>query len=184
MKNAPSKFVKVAQWLLLLLAIVGVREQANAQTLQESALVANYLTGFAEFTRWDTPREQTLTIAVLDAPGLQRELRKLAADRTSTDRELRVIAWTPEQNLNEVDILYLSQNYKISWPSIIAKAKASSTLTVSSTPGFIEAGGLIQFTTSQNRLRFLINTKNTPEYRIRFSSKLVHIAMPIEREDQ
>lgn len=149
-----------------------------SQTFQENSIIANYLVGFAEFTEWEET-DSRLVIAVLNASGVAAELHKLPQDTLPPGIELEIRNWQPEDSLDDVDILYLPRGANLDLGDIIESAMNNSVLTVSDRDSFFEYDGLIQFVHIRNRLRFFINTEVSEKYNIRFSSKLVSIAVPI-----
>lgn len=156
---------------------------AYSQTFRENSIIANYLVGFAEFTEWEET-DGRLVIAVMDASGIYAELNKLPNDVLPPNIQLEVRNWQPKDGLDGVDILYLPRGENIELSEIIPSAMNNSVLTVSDRNSFFEYDGLIQFVHIRNRLRFFINVDAANKYNIRFSSKLVSIAVPITNYKQ
>ncbi|MDQ8205148.1 YfiR family protein [Pelagicoccus sp. SDUM812003] len=159
---------------------------ACAQVFQENRLIANYLSGFGDFVRWEgvgATGQLPQTIAVLGNPSLLQELRDLSRRESENGAPQEIIAteWSLGQSLEGVGFLYIGAGYADRMQEILVEAKRSSTITVSSKPKFIEAGGLIQFLHVRNRLRFALNVDQSSEYGVHFSSKLIQISAPVPR---
>ena len=55
-------------------------------------------------------------------------------------------------------------------------------LLVSDMPGFVERGGMIQFVTEGNRVRFLVNLKAAQKAGLALSSELLKVAKSVQRD--
>jgi hypothetical protein len=55
----------------------------------------------------------------------------------------------------------------------------ASVLTVSTSPDFLEEGGMIQFVVQQNRVRFAVNLDAATRAHIQLSSELLKVAVSV-----
>ena len=63
----------------------------------------------------------------------------------------------------------------------LASLRGSSVLTVADVYGFLDGGGMIQFLTENNHVRFAINVDSATRARLKVSSKLLSLARVIGR---
>ena len=61
-------------------------------------------------------------------------------------------------------------------PQIIASLQGASVLTVGDLDGFLDEGGMIQFLTENDRVRFAINANAAGRAKLKISSKLLSLA--------
>jgi len=64
-------------------------------------------------------------------------------------------------------------------PGVLKKCQQSKTLTISDSPGFAKIGGMIQFVTRENKIRFEINAEAAQEAGLKVSSQLLKLAQRI-----
>ncbi|MBI4458756.1 MAG: YfiR family protein, partial [Acidobacteria bacterium] len=67
---------------------------------------------------------------------------------------------------------------------ILSGLRGSSVLTVSEVPGFTDAGGMIEFTIDEGKVRFYINAAIAETSGLRLSSRLLRVAMAVRRGNQ
>ena len=70
----------------------------------------------------------------------------------------------------------MRQSYLPRQDAVAAGLRGASVLTVSDVDGFIDAGGMIQFISEDNHIRFLINVEAPVHARLKLSSKLLSLA--------
>ena len=164
---------------LLLAAAMLLHAQPSATEYQ---IKAAYLLNFAKFVTWPSsaaaPRNEfKVCIAgddpfgpVLDATlrGESIEGRRVVAQRVAN-----------EQIAGECDVLFLSRSAEGQARRILAGLKGSSVLTVSDMPGFIERGGMIQFVTQADRVRFRVNLDAAEDAGLTLSSELLKVASEV-----
>ncbi|MBC2608175.1 YfiR family protein [Pelagicoccus albus] len=129
-----------------------------------------------DFVRWGRPMNEPTTIAVLNAPSLYRELLSIAEAKRSSNREFRIIEIQATADLKGVDLVFFGTGTQTRWNELIDRAQLESIVTVSDQTGFMDAGGLIEFSIHKNRLRFSLNLESTETYGVDLSSKLIQLS--------
>jgi hypothetical protein len=84
------------------------------------------------------------------------------------------------EDLRGNHILFISASEKKRLPQILAGLRGSSVLTIAEMDRFIEAGGVIQFTFENSRIRFAVNVDAADRARLKVSSKLLSVAQYVE----
>jgi len=82
---------------------------------------------------------------------------------------------TPE-DLDTCDLLFICASEKDRLKGILARTRQKPVLTVSDTPGFAQAGVMVNFVKEGGRLNFEINAATAKEGGIRFASGLLQVA--------
>jgi len=73
-------------------------------------------------------------------------------------------------------VAFVSASERGRLPRILQAVRGSSVLLVGDSPGFAAAGGMIQFQTQDNRIRFSINPDAAERAGLRLSSQLLSLA--------
>lgn len=66
-------------------------------------------------------------------------------------------------------------------PQVLAALDKTSVLTVSDIPQFSQHGGMIQFVSDRNKIRFEINVTNAEDAGLSLSSELLKVAVRVTR---
>ncbi|MBC2608173.1 YfiR family protein [Pelagicoccus albus] len=171
------KYLKNTIRLLSLIALtIFFENTVSAQSLQDDTIRANYLIRFVDFIRWERPLNEPVSIGVMGSPSLLRELNSIAAEKQKSGREFRISEFTVEKDESTYDLIYVASGRKQVWQEIISRAQASSVVSVSDEAGFLDAGGLIEFSVQKNRLRFYLNLDAAEDYGVNLSSKLIQLS--------
>ena len=79
-------------------------------------------------------------------------------------------------------ILFVSNSEKDALKDILRKTKGRAVLTVGESEGFAQNGGIINFLTLQNKIRFEINITAADQADLKISSKLLKLAKIIKKD--
>ncbi len=78
-------------------------------------------------------------------------------------------------------ILFISSSEEVRLKEILAVLDNTSVLTVSDMPYFTRRGGMIQFVTEANRIRFEVNLTSAERTGLILSSQLLKVAIGVRR---
>ena len=87
-------------------------------------------------------------------------------------------------DLRRCHVLFVSLSEREHAARILASVQAAGVLTVSDIEGFAEAGGVMQFVTEEDRVRFLVNLDAATQARLRLSAKLLALASVIRHSQE
>jgi len=161
---------------------------APAETMPEQAynVKAGFIYNFSIFTEWpekafDSP---TAPITVY--------VKKNTAARDAFDvlknKKIKSRGFVIKEfdNVNEIlpscHILYIDTSDKKTVEEILRKSRDGTILTVGDMEGFARMGGIINFYTENNKLRFEINVKAAKRAQLKLSSHLLKLARIIEED--
>ncbi|MBK1876008.1 YfiR family protein [Pelagicoccus mobilis] len=168
---------KLAILVIIALGAIGLPSKLQAQTLQIDSFTADWIEGFADFTRWpNESQSHNITIALIDAPEVANYLKRRAAERTSKPK-LRIVNLSANDSFEYVDILFVGAGNRANWKTIFEKCQGEGILSIGSQEGFCQSGGCVELVVRKNRLRFLINTDNANQSDVTLSSKLLELAV-------
>lgn len=153
---------------------------AQTKSPSEYELKAAFLFNFAKFIDWPESsfanEHSPFAICVLGTdpfgPALDRTLHgKMVGNRPVTLARITEIV-----QARQCQVVFVAASESKRLPEIIDRLQNTSVLLVGESDGFAEAGGAIQFTLEDNRVRFTINTDVADRAGLKFSSKLLALA--------
>lgn len=175
----------IAGFLTLLLSIplVTAPEGYAQDALSEYQVKAAYLFNFLKFVEY--PNESfadplaPIVIGVVGEDPFGNALPQVVIGKTVQGRDLVIRGYRTGEDLRGAHILFISTSERKRIPLILSTLRGSSVLTVADTEGFLDAGGMIQFLSENNRVRFAINVDATSRAKLKMSSKLLSLAKVI-----
>lgn len=165
--------------VITIVLAVGLRAQPPATEYQVKAA---YLLNFGKFVKWpassasSTPDFPVCVFgedrlgSVLDATvrGEQIDGKPVIAQRIKVS-----------ENATACKVLFIGRSEEAQRNRLLAGLKKSGVLTVSDVPGFLDHGGMIEFMTAGNRVRFEVNLKAAQDAGITLSSELLKVATAV-----
>jgi hypothetical protein len=196
-KNRPSEIVPMRTMLVsqrmrqtviilavLVCAHIVAAPNAHAQdALPEYQVKAAYLFNFLKFVEY--PNESfmdplaPIVIGVIGDDPFGNALPQVVIGKTVQGRDLVIHVYRIGEDLRGAHILFISASERKRLPMILSSLRGSSVLTVADTEGFLEAGGMIQFLSENDRVRFAINVDATSRAKLKMSSKLLSLARAV-----
>ena len=150
------------------------------EALSEYQVKAAYLFNFLKFVEF--PGESfadplaPFVIGVVGEDPFGNALPQVVIGKTVQGRDLVIRLYHAGEDLRGAHILFISASERKRLPMIFSGLRGSSVLTVGDTPGFLDAGGVIQFVNENDRIRFAINLDAAGRARLKMSSKLLSLA--------
>ena len=163
---------------LLLVLATGFAGRLAAQSTREYDLKAVFLYNFATFVEWpdDTiPAGQPFFIGVLGEDPFGPVLERVIAGEKVKGHPLAVRRCKTAAEARECQIVFISRSEAPRLPEILRGLRGQPVLTVADMPRFIEAGGVISFSTD-GRVQLHVNADTAREGRLTISSKLLRVA--------
>ncbi|WPJ95591.1 YfiR family protein [Coraliomargarita algicola] len=155
----------------------------HAQTVQEENLKAGYLVNFLEFIEWDHTNSKGHRIGVMNSASVVAKINAICTARKYKEhgKPITVTDFKQKEAIKQVDLLFIPRGMQALWPELVQLSEKEQIVLIGEEAGFLESGGLIQFVTTNNRLRFKINCKQAERLNIRMSSKLLSLAIELKR---
>lgn len=166
--------------LALLLAAPGA---VRAEGTSEYDVKAAFLYNFAKFVDWPPAAfpepGSSFKICVLGKDPFGGSLQTVVGGEEIAGHKLTVVRTDSLSKPAGCQILFVSRQEREQLPQVLAAVRTSPVLTVGDTPGFVDQGGIINFTLEGSKVRFEINTEAADRAGIRISSKLLQLARRI-----
>jgi hypothetical protein len=170
-------------WLVLALLMVsnGRNYAAQAAISREYQVKAVFLFNFAQFVEWPpsafSETQAPLVIGVLGEDPFGAFLDETVRGEKVNNRPLLVERYHRVDEIKSCHVLFVSQSEAARLEEIVAGLKGRSILTVSDAAGFAGRGGMIRFTTENNKIRLRINVEAAKAAELTISSKLLRPAV-------
>ena len=171
---------------LLLCALLGV-SGAAANEATDADIKAAYLYYFAKLIRWpeeEFSEERVFVFAVMGNRELSKALREIAKEKTIDGCSLKVTDFRYPWEFDKCHVLFIDPSVARYSNRVLSKARYYSTLTVSEAPGFLQAGGMVNFFHRSQRVKFGIATRPAEESRLEIPAQLLRVAAYVEQEHE
>lgn len=145
---------------------------------------AAFLYQFINFVEWPpyALHDHTITIGVLGDSPIADALAAVEG-RGPKGLTVTVTRFKGLDDLRSADILFISPEATGRLQAIRHRLGGSSTLEVSEVEGFARNGGMINFITVGNKIRFEINVDAAEQARLKISSHLLKLARIVRKAE-
>jgi hypothetical protein len=177
-------------WLAVSLILVQVSLPLSGQSspLVEYRSKANYLAKFPAFVEW--PAEAWLTekapfvICVFGEYPFGTSLAEVTRGTTVHERkvEIRWIRKTGE--LHGCHVLFVSRSEQKRYGQVLEAVQGKMVFTVGETPEFLDAGGMVSFSTQDESIRFDVNLGEVSRAHLKISSHLLVLARRVVNQPE
>lgn len=154
--------------------------------VSEYAVKAAYLFNFGKFVRFapsdEVKRRQTFAICIVGEDPLGHTLDDLVANERLDNRPVRVARYKDGVEARSCDIAYLSAAEGARVETDLAALRGQPVLTVSDATDFLQHGGMIQFVTRGNHVRFAVNLTAVRNAQLSLGSELLRVAESVDGE--
>jgi hypothetical protein len=161
-----------------LLGPAGTRAQSPREL--EYEVKAAFLYNFTKFVEWPaeafTHERSPIVLCVVGDDPFGKSLETLVRGETVEGRSLAIDRKT-DGNFRQCHLMFVSRSERGRFSELLGGLGDSDVLTVGDAPGFLEAGGLINFTLEGGKVRFAINQAAAERSRLKISSKLMRLAV-------
>jgi hypothetical protein len=156
---------------------------AQAEVASEYDVKAAFLYNFTKFVDWPpsafADERSTFKICVLGQDPFGKTLEELAKGGEA-GRNLTVLRVDEMSRPAGCQILFISRSERARMPQILGQLRDAPVLTVADTDGFLDHGGIINFTLEKSKVRFEINHQAAERAGIKISSKLLRLASHVK----
>lgn len=156
-----------------------------AQVRSEFEVKSAYLFTFGRFIQWPArlgTEEAGFEICVLGADPFGATLDSTIAGGLIRGRKVAARRLSSTKAAARCDVLFISGSEEARLPAILEDLKSWAVVTVSDITRFAERGGMIQFVTVGNRVRFEINLLPARHAGLLFGSELLRVASAVRGE--
>lgn len=187
---APLPHRWAVRLVLAILAAAFLHGAALAQPDQPSEydVKAAFLFNFTKFVEWPQgsfeDSQAPIVLGIVGDDPFGDSLVRMIMGQKVQGRSLIIRRERIGDDLRRCHVLFVSVSEREHAARILASVQTASVLTVSDMEGFAEAGGVMQFVTQDDRVRFLVNLDAATQARLRLSAKLLALARVIGRSQE
>lgn len=171
--------------LALLLAVPGTA-LVGAEVAKEYQVKAAFLYNFTKFVEWPPTRTadptRPITIGVLGRNPFGDELERILQGRKVNGRELVIAPVDSSADATAVDLLFVCSGEERRLELMRDELRSAGVLTVGESDRFIAAGGIINFTLSGDKLRFIVNLDASDGAGLKISAQLLKLAAEVLKQ--
>lgn len=153
----------------------------------EHEIKAVFLFNFAQFVDWPPDAfadpAAPLVVGIYGEDPFGRLLDEAVHGETAHGRPLIVRRFRRGQDFGDCQILFVSEREFSRWGAIRSRLAGQNILTVGESPGFAEAGGMIELYNDGQRIRLRVNLTAARSAGLQLSSKLLRASDIVEPED-
>ncbi|HTU33237.1 MAG TPA: YfiR family protein [Candidatus Acidoferrum sp.] len=177
-----------APWVvlpLMLAAFFAAEVQAQQNRPTESQVEAIYLFNFSHFIEWPAdpaaPAAATFSLCILGDDPFGTFLDATLAGETVAGKNFVARRISKPEDALGCRILFVSNSEETHLRALFDVLAKKSVLTVSDIPRFAERGGMIEFVTEKNKVRFEINLTSATDAGLVLSSDLLKVAVSVRK---
>lgn len=171
--------IAVAAWALLSPCVLN----AQKSKAPEYDVKATYLYNFARFVEWPegspAAKDGSLSICVLGQDPFGAALDTIVSGESIAGKTVVTRRLANARDAVNCHILYISLSEDARLPEILTAIAKSGVLTVSDMPQFSKRGGMIQFVSESNKIRFAVNLASARNSGLTLSSELLKVAVTV-----
>lgn len=154
---------------------------------RETAIKAAYLYNFTQFVEWPETAfhdpDQPFIIGVYGPNPFGRLLDEIVQGQQVSGRRIETRYLSDTREIPGCHILFISRTANLTMAELDAATAARPVLTVSDARRFARHGGMVGFVTDRNRVRFEVNLGSARQAGLNLSSRMLRLAIIINRED-
>ena len=157
---------------------------AQSAPPSEYQVKAAYIYNFGKFVDWPAEvmsSDNSFNICVLGHNPFDETFGATIAGESIQGKKVAVKIVSRAQDATGCHILFISSSEEARLKEIFAVLERASVLTVSDMPQFTRRGGMIQFVTEANRVRFEVNLTSAERTGLTLSSQLLKVAISVRR---
>jgi len=181
-RSAARRFLLSVAEVGVILAC-GLALRAEPDPTLENRVEAAFLYNFAKFVDWPTnafaSADAPFVIAVLGDESMTKVLEQTVKGKSVGDRSIQARQITDVARVGPCQILFVTQSGMGQFAPALTTIGKANILVVGESPGFLEAGGAINFTNEEGRVRFEVNTAASRRAGLEINSKLLRLATKV-----
>lgn len=169
----------------LLVGLPNLESQGSAPT--EYEVKAAYLYNFGRFVEWPptapSANANSFQLCVLGKDPFGPALYKTIAGESIGGKYVVAKQVSSPQDAGDCREVFISASEDGQLAAILPALDEARTLTVSDMPQFVQRGGMIEFVSQSNRIRFQVNLTAAQHAGLTLSSQLLKVATKVIRTD-
>ena len=185
--------VRIRWWIASGLAsVLWAMAACGARADQAEALKAAFVLNFMKFAEWPASgpadTNAVLVIAVLGSDPFATALKTILDGKTAQGRKVEVHIFRDtadwKSGSRPCQALFVTPAAQSAWASIRAAVAGRPVLTISESSGFCGAGGMLNLTERENRIRLEANPGAAGKAGLKMRSELLKLATLVATSEE
>jgi hypothetical protein len=168
----------------LLALLLAPPTRAGAPDSDPRAVKADMLYNFAKFVKWpDSCFHHTqgqLVFTILGEDALAEALASTLSTRSVNGHPVFVRMVRRAADTAGSQVVYIATSEASRTPEVLRVVQGSPSLTVADTAGFVERGGMVDFSGVSDRVQFEVNQGRAERAGLKISAKLLALARVVD----
>lgn len=178
----PFSAQTVRRWVAVVLAATLLGSSARADTFEADSTKAGFIFNFIKYAEWPPTAlpPNHLTVCSIGEQPLSGKLEALNG-RQAQGRDIRVRTAVRPGEWRDCQVLFIAAAEALRMDAVQRNVGAYPVLTVSDSPNFIQAGGMIGLKMLDGRIRFDISQRAARQAGLSLSSQLLRLAEEVQQ---
>lgn len=155
---------------------------SSGDSARDSKIKAGFTNHFILFGTWPESAFQrdpdSFTVGIIGAPDIYNFFKDIE-DQTVNDRKIKIRHLPPHPSKTDIadcQIIFIGEDSALEIKNILSLTKGAPILTVSDAESFVQQGGMIEFSTRRNRIKFNIHRGRATKVGIHFRAQMLKMA--------
>lgn len=173
------KLCLICTTALVIFRLTGTAQSRSVVPSKEYQVKAIFLFNFTQFVEWPAhafANNTPLIIGILGKNPFGNYLNDAIQGEKVNNRPIILEYFSDAEKVENCHILFINLQKSAEIKAALAALKGRSILTVSDANNFTRYGGIIQFFTSNGKIKIRINIDAATDADLTISSKLLHVA--------
>ena len=175
------RLLAFALWLAVVCGVcVAGLPTVDAGQASEADVKAAFVLSFLKFVEWPASRIPqaggAFVIVVIGDDAVLASLTRASATQRVLDRAVSIRSTRSPEGLGAAHLVFIAGNAGHGLPLVLRELDGKVVLTVGDTPGYAQAGVVLNLFVQDDRVRFEANTAAAARAGLRLSSHLLRVA--------
>ena len=169
---------------ILLLALAPFAPAAAQTTHDETKVKAAYVLRFVQYVEWPPaalPAGSPLVLGVAGADAIASELTQMVAGRSGQARPIVVRQVKAGDDMTGIHVLFIGNEEWSRSAQYVDAVASRPVLVITESAGALERGGMINFVTVDQRVKFEIALDRAEKAGLTVSSRLLAVAIRVHK---
>lgn len=163
---------------LIIVLLLSISIYSNAQIPKPQSI---FIYNFTKYIEWPASYNTgDFVIGILGQSPLTKELTNLSKSKKVGNQPIAVKKFQNVGEISKCNILFVPANKSSEINDITNKLKGKSTLIIAEKKGMAKKGAGINFVIINSKQRFELNKANILKYNLKFSPRLVNLAILVQ----
>lgn len=162
-------------WLAIAALYSGI---VSAEPIPEYDIKAAFLYNLTQFTEWPATSDKAIRLCIFGSNPFGSKLEELV-QKTTNNRRLSIQQLGSLSNIDNCQVLFISELERISTQDLLTATEKSPILTISDDRALFESGMMVGLFVDRNHIVFDINYTSMRRMNLNISSRVLRLARKV-----